>query len=83
MKELRGLRLSDELKSLPAKGDKLFHAGKEAGYVTSSLASPALKANIALGYARREVNQVGAALTLRTGEGETPARIVELPFKQE
>src|SRR5206468_2200860 len=51
-KELRGLRLSDELKSPPAKGDKLFHGGKEAGYVTSALASPALKANIALGYVR-------------------------------
>ena len=37
-------------------------------------------ANLALGYVRREANQIGAELTLRTAEGESPARIVELPF---
>ena len=39
-KELRGLRLSDDLKTLPVKGDKLFHDGKEVGYVTSAIKSP-------------------------------------------
>src|SRR5207237_1439113 len=39
-KELRGLRLADDLKNLPAKGDKLFHDGKEIGYVTSGVKSP-------------------------------------------
>jgi folate-binding protein YgfZ len=79
-RELRGLRLADDLKALPARGDKLFHAGKEVGYVTSAVKSPALNANIALGYVRREANQIGNELTLRTAAGESLAKIVELPF---
>ena len=79
-KALRGLRLADDLKALPVKGDKLFHDGKEAGYITSALASPTLKANIALGYVRKETNQIGAELTLRTSAGESPVKIVPLPF---
>ncbi len=80
-KALRGLRLADDLKNLPTKGDKLFHGGKEVGYVTSALASPALKATIALGYVRKEVNAIGTGLTLQTKEGDSSARIVEIPFK--
>ena len=57
--------------------------GKEAGYITSAVASPALKANIALGYVRREHNQIGAELTWRTTDGESSAKIVELPFRQD
>ena len=79
-KALRGLRLADDLKSLPRKGDKLFYDGKEAGFVTSATASLRLNANIALGYVKREVNQLGTELVLRTAEGESRARIVELPF---
>jgi folate-binding protein YgfZ len=79
-RELRALRLATGLESLPKKGDKLFHAGKEVGYVTSAVKSPALNANIALGYVRREANQIGNELTLRTAAGESPAKIVELPF---
>ena len=79
-KELRGLRLADELKTLPVKGDKLFHEGKDVGYITSAVKSPALKATIALGYVRREVNAVGNKLILRSGDQETGAMIVELPF---
>ncbi len=79
-RELRSLRLADDLKQLPQRGDKLFHAGKEAGYVTSAVKSPTLNANIALGYVRREANQMGSELTLQTTGGETPVKIVELPF---
>ena len=79
-KALRGLRLADDLKTLPAKGDKLFNAEKEVGYVTSALASPTLKANIALGYVRREHNQIGTELTLRQADGESRVKIVKLPF---
>ena len=79
-RELRGLRLADDLKSLPQKGDKLLLAGKEVGYVTSAVKSPALNANLALGYVRREANQIGNELTLRTAAGESPAKIVALPF---
>jgi folate-binding protein YgfZ len=78
-KELRGLRLADGLKQLPANGDKLFHDGKEAGRVTSAVRSAALEANLALGYVRREANAPETELVLR-GVEETKAVIVELPF---
>lgn len=80
-KSLRGLRLADDLKELPAKGTPLFHDGKEVGFITSALASPALKANIALGYVRKEVNQPGTQLTVHQSDGESAASIVELPFR--
>ena len=79
-RELRGLRLADDLKALPQRGDKLFHAGKEVGHITSAAESPSLNANIALGYVRREANQIGNQLELRTSAGESPAQIVPLPF---
>ncbi len=79
-KALRGLRLADDLKSLPAREDKLFHNGKEVGYVTSAVASPTLKAGIALGYVRKEVNEIGTDLTVHTATGEVPAKVVALPF---
>jgi folate-binding protein YgfZ len=78
-RDLRGLRLADNLKSLPARGDKLFFNGKEVGYVTSAVKSPMLNVKIALGYVRREANQIGNELTLR-GAGESPVKIVDLPF---
>ena len=76
-KELRGLHLADALKTLPAKGDKLFHDGKEVGYVTSAAKSFALNANIALGYVRREVNAIGSELLLSNG---TKVTISSLPL---
>jgi len=79
-KALRGLRLACDLKTLPVKGDKLFHAGKEVGYVTSALASPMYQATIALGYVRREHNQIGTELLLRLADVESRVQIVELPF---
>jgi folate-binding protein YgfZ len=79
-KALRGLRFPDDLTALPQKGDKLQATGKEAGYVTSSTRSPALKANIALAYVRREFNHPGTVLTLNAGAGTSEARVVSLPF---
>jgi len=81
-RELRGLRLADSLAALPAKGDKLMHEGREAGYVTSAVVSPALKAKIALGYVRHGADQAGTELVLRSGNGESVARVVGLPFRQ-
>lgn len=78
-KELRGLWLADELKTLPVHGDKLFKDEKEVGYLTSAVKSPALDKNIALGYVRREANAVGTELVLRA-TGETAAVVVDLPF---
>jgi folate-binding protein YgfZ len=79
-KELRGLRLAGDLRILPARGDKLFFNGREAGHVTSAVKSPLLDAAIALGYVRREANQIGNELKLHTAAGESPATVVELPF---
>ena len=79
-KALRGLRLADALPNLPVRGDKLFKDGKEVGHVTSAVTSPTLNANLALGYVRREANQIGTELTLCTTAGESAARIVALPF---
>ena len=78
-KELRGLRLPDDWPALPQKHNKLFRDGKEVGYVTSAVHSP-LIGKIALGYVRREAFQIGNELTLRTATGESPAKIVNLPF---
>ena len=73
-KELRGLLLADPASAglpLPQRGDKLFREGREIGYITSAVKSPMLDANIALGYVRREANQIGTDLVLRTAAGES------------
>lgn len=79
-KALRGLLLEKELKALPQTGDKLWQGDREIGYVTSVVFSPTLKSNIALGYARRECNQPGTRLALRTAAGESAVEVVPLPF---
>jgi len=79
-KALRGLRFADDAKELPRKGDKLFFGEKEAGYVCGAIHSPALSANIGLGYVRKEHNRIGTALRLRRASGEVNATIVALPF---
>jgi folate-binding protein YgfZ len=79
-KALRGLRLADDLQQLPVKGDKLRHAGKEVGYITSAIASPKFGGTIALGYVRKEVNQIGTELILQSAGVLTLAKVVELPF---
>ena len=79
-RELRGLRLAAALTALPVHGDKLFQGDREAGYVTSAVKSPVLNHPIALGFIRREYNQTGNELTLRTAAGESRAIIVDLPF---
>ena len=79
-RRLRGLRLPDALPALPKRGDKLFHAGKEVGHITSAVASPSLRANFALGYVRKECNAVGTELTVRNAFGEWPVQVVSLPF---
>lgn len=78
-RELRGLRLADDLTVLPTRGDKLFFNGKEVGLVTSAVKSPTI-GNIALGHVRREANQIGTKLILKTASSESTAKIVELPF---
>jgi folate-binding protein YgfZ len=81
-KELRNLLLADDLKLLPQRGDKLFHGDKETGYVTSAVKSPG-SGNIALGYVRHEMNQVGTEMVLKTETGESTVKIVAIPFKDQ
>jgi folate-binding protein YgfZ len=80
-KALRGLRFEREVKTLPSKGAKIFSGEKEVGYVTSAVRSPRLKGVIALGYVRREANQMGNSVLVETPDGKVPAQIVELPFQ--
>jgi folate-binding protein YgfZ len=82
-KSLRGLLLGDDLKALPVRGDKLFKDGKDVGYVTSAVASPTFKANIALGYVRRECHQPGQTLDLSSARGLSKVEVVMLPFQHE
>jgi folate-binding protein YgfZ len=79
-RSLRGLRLGGQEKDLPARGAKLFLGEKEAGHITSAVWSPALQAIIALGFVRREANQTGRELELRTAGGKIRAQIADLPF---
>jgi folate-binding protein YgfZ len=55
-KELRGMLLGDA--PLPRPGQELFAAGgeKSVGWITSAVASPAFRQNIALGYLKRSVS---------------------------
>lgn len=75
-KSLRALLLSDALQRLPSKGEKLFLGDKEVGYITSATHSPALGKNIGLGYVRREANEVGTMLKLKSGTAESDVTIV-------
>jgi len=77
-RELKGFRLPDDLKSLPARGDKLFEGEKEVGSITSAINSPAFGANIALGYLRRDATEPG--VVIRNQNGEAPVQVVKLPF---
>jgi folate-binding protein YgfZ len=79
-KSLSGLRLPGDLAVLPGKGDKLFREGKEVGYITSAVRSPALNANIALGYVRREHNAPGTDLEVVSGPVRFAASVCDLPF---
>jgi folate-binding protein YgfZ len=79
-KALRGLHLDRTLATLPPRGARLFHDGKDVGQITSAIVSPTLGFPVAMGYVRREVNQPGTRLTLLWEGRETEARIVPLPF---
>ena len=80
-KALRGLRLDPGAQVLPKRGDKVYWGDREIGYVTSAIASPTLKTNVALSYLRREHNQVGDAVVIRADGGDIPATVATLPFQ--
>jgi len=53
---------------LPAKGTKLQVAGKDVGYITSAVRTPAGERFLALGYVRKEHKQAGTLLELTAGQ---------------
>lgn len=75
-RELRRLNFTSELRTLPARGEKLFQGDKEVGHVTSAVLSPRQDCVVALGYVRREANTSGTKLTLRTNSGESAVTIL-------
>lgn len=74
-RELVSLRLADDSKTLPGRGDKIFKAGKEVGHITSAAASPRFGARVALGYVRREAVAAGTELKVRTSDNESPVSV--------
>ncbi len=64
--------------ALPASGTKLLSGGKEAGYVTSAAASPALGRGIGMGCLRREHAAVGNQLEWEGGSAE----VIALPVAE-
>jgi folate-binding protein YgfZ len=79
-RSLRGLALEDSKEPLPRKGDRLTHRGREVGYITSAIHSPALGRPIALGYVRRGIEEPEAELEVQTQAGPRIARLRALPF---
>jgi folate-binding protein YgfZ len=66
--------------SVPPHDAKLMYDGKEVGWITSAVRSPARDAVIALGYARRQCWEIGAVMHVAVEDGMTTARVVALPF---
>jgi folate-binding protein YgfZ len=74
-KALRGLRFEPGA-AVPKRGDKIVRDGKEVGWITSAIFSTKLQRPIALGYVRKECNQIGSMLAVNAA----PAEIAPLPF---
>jgi folate-binding protein YgfZ len=62
-KALRSLRF-DPGATVPQAGDKILHDGKEVGWITSACFSPKHQRPVALGYVRKECNQLGTRLNV-------------------
>lgn len=78
-RQLRALRFASELPTLPVRGDKLFHEGKEVGAISSAVISPALGTKIALAYVRREAGEFNTKLEVRTANGTAEAWVMKSP----
>lgn len=65
---------------LPGRGDRVVVGGKEVGWITSAVASPALGRGIALGYLRREHWEPGTRVEVHAGARSLGAEVTTLPF---
>lgn len=61
-------------------GDKVFHQGKEVGFITSGFYSVSLGRNIALASVETALNQAGTVFEVELQSGRTNAECVEKPF---
>lgn len=68
-KALQRLELTG-LTELPEKGTKLQVAGKDVGYITSSVRIPGSQSTLALGYVRKEHKEPGTVLDLPSGQAK-------------
>ncbi|MBL8151296.1 MAG: aminomethyltransferase family protein [Blastocatellia bacterium] len=67
--------------NLPAVGTKVFNKdGKEIGYITSSIVSPALNQPVALAYLRRDHFTPGQVHSIEIAGDRIGVEVVELPF---
>ena len=64
----------------PAPRAQLTHEGREVGWVTTAVWSPAIEAVIALGYLRRESWEPGTEVQVAVADGYVAARVTSLPF---
>lgn len=64
----------------PVSGSKVFHLGKEVGWITSSAYSPTLRQVLAMGYLRHEVISLNEPVEVEVGRGTVTAGTVDLPF---
>jgi folate-binding protein YgfZ len=67
--------------TLPQRGAKLIHDGRECGFVTSAVHSPHYEKQLFLGYVRREASAKGTRLSLLAGEGQRTVTVSDLPFR--
>jgi aminomethyltransferase len=64
--------------AIARNGNKIFYAGKEAGYVTSGTFSPTLKK--AIGLALVDINVDGDEIEIEIRNNKRKAHIVDKPF---
>lgn len=77
---LRGLRLAADPAGPVARGDKVLWGDKEIGFITS-VAALRDGGALALGYLRREHNQRGDAIPVRTSLGLVSGTVATVPFE--
>lgn len=74
---LAGLRIVDE--RLPEPGSPITAEGREVGFITSAVRSPAL-GSIALAYLHGQYDDPGVKVTIHTPSGDVEGVVSPLPF---
>jgi len=77
-KKLMGLLIDGE--AVPASGSRVYHAGKDVGWVTSACRSLALQRPIALGYVSRDAYAPTTAVAVGIGSDTAPATVASRPL---